>query len=508
VDEYKRAEFDGVPLIWVPHSGNNMIGGITFRTGTADEPFTHRGLTHLIEHLALSRLNVLYEFNGYVDALTTSFHAKGTPNEVANFVSQVCNALGILPYDRLETEINVLRAEGAQRGVSPYATSLSALFGAHHFGMLAIPEVGLEHATPTLLEEWRVQRFTRQNAIAWMAGPEPPAMSFAGLPQGERMAPAKPLRVLPNQPMVFHATTGGPSVINVTGRGIETQVIFAIAAQRLENRMRSEEGLSYSVQTHRDVVNSRYAVMGIFSDCTPENAEQARATMAAELHRMVLEGISKHEVNTFVDRMERALSDDNAAFGRAMSTAHNLIMGYNQLSEPELVQRARNTSSDDCVRILRPFLAGALWTVPQHVDVRDRRFTNLPAFSGTKASGPTAESIYSNHRLAVDADRLSVMDMQGNAVTMAFDDIIGAKHWLDGAWTFWNIEGFVLHLAPSDYPDGDELVSPFINDLDPNIIVRSQEVFRGDQALARLVPKEQPPAEKPAGLLAKLGSAE
>lgn len=486
-----------------------MVGGITFRTGMADEPFARRGISHLIEHLALSRLDVRYEYNGYVDALSTNFHAKGTPEEVAEFLTHICISLGHLPYERLSTEIKVLQAEGSQRGTSAYASGLNALFGTHHFGMLAVPEIGLDHATPEMIEDWRMRRFTRENAMVWLAGPPPPStLSFAALPHGERIPPIKPLRVLPNQPTVYHVAASGPAVMNVSERNVETQVIFAIAAQRLENRMRSIEGLSYSVQTHRDVVNARYAVMGIFSDCTPENAEQARATMVAELHRMVFDGITKDEVVEVADRMERALSDDNAAFGRAMTTAHNLLIGYPQLTEPQLIERAMATSSEDSIRILRRFLSGALWTVPHQAEVRDRRFTHVSSFSPTSAAGTTAESIYTDHRLSIDAERMSVLDTAGNAVTVGLDDTVGAKRWLDGAWTFWNIEGFVLSVMPSDYHGGVDLVKSFIDRLDPGIIVNSREVFRGDEVLAQLVPKTQTVEEKkPAGLLAKLGPA-
>jgi hypothetical protein len=53
-----RMDVDGVPVFWA--EGTPQLGAsLSFRVGTADEEFTHTGITHLVEHLALYRLRAV-----------------------------------------------------------------------------------------------------------------------------------------------------------------------------------------------------------------------------------------------------------------------------------------------------------------------------------------------------------------------------------------------------------------------------------------------------------------
>nr|WP_284289957.1 hypothetical protein [Angustibacter aerolatus] len=79
----RRDEVDGVPTFWVPAEGP-LRASLVFRTGQADEPLPRRGLTHLVEHLALhGRDSVRRPVNGSVSLLHTRFDVMGEPDEVA-----------------------------------------------------------------------------------------------------------------------------------------------------------------------------------------------------------------------------------------------------------------------------------------------------------------------------------------------------------------------------------------------------------------------------------------
>lgn len=71
--EFTQARVDGnVPAFWT-ESGDEMTAGLVFRVGMADEQLARRGITHLIEHLALYPLgpSARMHYNGQVDAVTT-----------------------------------------------------------------------------------------------------------------------------------------------------------------------------------------------------------------------------------------------------------------------------------------------------------------------------------------------------------------------------------------------------------------------------------------------------
>ena len=103
--DFERSSVDGVPVFWT-EAGEEMLAGLTFRVGRADESLARGGVTHMIEHLALYPVGVeaAKHYNGQVDAVTTMFLRRGTAEEIAEFFRAVCANLRELPAERLERE--------------------------------------------------------------------------------------------------------------------------------------------------------------------------------------------------------------------------------------------------------------------------------------------------------------------------------------------------------------------------------------------------------------------
>jgi hypothetical protein len=115
---HHRSAVDGVPVYWAETAGP-LRATLSFRTGTADEPFAKAGWTHAIEHLALFGLGTSpHDGNGSVDLFTTRFTAAGTPDHVVGFLGDVCTALHDQPVDRWEAEQRILLLEADRRGWS------------------------------------------------------------------------------------------------------------------------------------------------------------------------------------------------------------------------------------------------------------------------------------------------------------------------------------------------------------------------------------------------------
>src|SRR5258708_7653338 len=109
----RRTEVDGVPTLWVPGPAP-MRAGLMFRVGRADESLAWGGITHLVEHLALSGLGKRpYALNGQVDDNRTGFFVAGTTDEVGEFLSSLTTSLGTPPTDRVAVERQILLTEAA-----------------------------------------------------------------------------------------------------------------------------------------------------------------------------------------------------------------------------------------------------------------------------------------------------------------------------------------------------------------------------------------------------------
>jgi zinc protease len=93
----RRIEVGGVPGFWSEAEGRTQAG-LMFRVGQADETAATRGITHLVEHLAISAVGSReFPFNGMVGLTKTIIEARGEPREVGDFLNAICRALGALP---------------------------------------------------------------------------------------------------------------------------------------------------------------------------------------------------------------------------------------------------------------------------------------------------------------------------------------------------------------------------------------------------------------------------
>src|SRR3954464_5184895 len=97
----ERFDVDGVPALFSPTSGP-MRAGLAFRVGFADEPLPKRGITHLLEHLALhSPGGADYPYNGATGVEHTFFHMQGSESDIVAFLNSVSASLLEPPMHRL-----------------------------------------------------------------------------------------------------------------------------------------------------------------------------------------------------------------------------------------------------------------------------------------------------------------------------------------------------------------------------------------------------------------------
>src|SRR5262249_61865862 len=110
-----RIDCGRVPFFWIEGAAPYRVT-LQFRVGRADEPLPAAGVTHLCEHIALTRFqNAPYRFNGRVELNRTVFSCEGNADETRQFLEETCRQLQTLPVDRLEHEKRILRTEAAGR---------------------------------------------------------------------------------------------------------------------------------------------------------------------------------------------------------------------------------------------------------------------------------------------------------------------------------------------------------------------------------------------------------
>ena len=293
----KRCELHGVPVFHAD-GAQSLSGGIVFRVGQADETLVGRGLTHLVEHLVLEPLVREHRTaNGCVGMTTTSFQAAGEPDEVRDFLNAAVRSLASLPFDRLDTEIRVLRTESQRRGGSPGLAAHGMRFGPVAYGVVDAPELGLRTVTPERVDAWRRRWFTRDNAALWLSGPPPHGIDLSPLPRGERIPPPAAEPCPYRWPVWYPGFDAYIAVSLLAPHSMALWAAHAILHERLYDRLRTREGRSYEVTVDYDRLSADTATILVLTDALPEETENVRDAVSVELHRLAASGAADEELD-------------------------------------------------------------------------------------------------------------------------------------------------------------------------------------------------------------------
>jgi hypothetical protein len=239
----------GLPLFWV-EGPPPLTAALAFRVGFWDESLLNRGITHLVEHLALHPLRDReHTFNGLVGGTAMTFWASGSDQEVVDFFAELAERLQSLPVDRLETEAGVLSAEADGRTCQSTDQLLSILFGPNGPGVTAYPERGFDLVGPVEAQTWADRHCCLGNAVLMLTGP-PPADLRVDLPAGEYQhyeLPDKELGYRPSRLELVSMQDGGICLGTLTERTTPAHMAWEVLGQRLTDRLRHELGLVYEV---------------------------------------------------------------------------------------------------------------------------------------------------------------------------------------------------------------------------------------------------------------------
>ncbi len=313
--EISRSKLDGLPVFSID-GPRPFTAHLVFRVGIYDEPLRHRGITHLIEHLALQPVkDAEVTFNGSVAPHLTMFTAQGHPDAVGWFLRLVCQSIHDLPFDRLEVEADVLRQEHALRQFSYFNTILWAYFGARGPGVASYGEFGMQWLQPEEIREWASRYFTRQNAALLIVGNVPDSFGL-DLPEGERMSYQAPDRLIPPPESATLLDTQATGVTWGTlmrheKRSPEPAFYMGLEtlARRLQDRLRHDLGRTYSVSFdwHRIDANLMAGVLGF--DCEPTLARECGLEHTRVLREFMEEGPTRGELDRALRAQIRAYED-------------------------------------------------------------------------------------------------------------------------------------------------------------------------------------------------------
>lgn len=422
---------NGVPVYWT-EGCPRLIGALMFRVGRSDESVVTGGITHLVEHLVLHGIGgrQSYPFNGLVDGIRTVFHATGRPEEIASFMSRVCEGIARLPLERIGDESRVLRTEAASRPSGVTEASLWYRFGSIGHGQVNFPEYGLESPDRAAVASWATECFTADNAVAWFSGPVPADVSFAALPRGRLLPCVEPTPVAHLQaPAFLNWKSGGVCISFVTNREAWIQVPWTIAGVRLEEQLRFRQGVTYAVHVVGHVLKRDQLHSSILIQCLDEHAATVLEGLLGVLDNLARKGPSKEELQQSGEGFARQMDDPESAPRVLDPACVNHLLDYPTESTCTLLERMQSRSSEEWAESVRTAMQTALLLIPPGCPPPPAPFRRYPPWSEKKVKGTCFHTVGWNLpwsrkkglQLIVGKEGVSLVFPGGGVLTVVYD---------------------------------------------------------------------------------------
>ncbi|MEV0896157.1 insulinase family protein [Actinoplanes sp. NPDC049802] len=454
-----RTEVDGVPALLAPTTGP-MHAGLVFRVGHADEPLTRRGITHLIEHLALFSFGVAdYHYNGATGIEHTLFHMRGAETDIVAFLNGVCAGLHDLPMHRLAIEKEILRTEENGRGENAADALAPWRYGARDHGMPGYPEWGLTGLTPDHLRTWTAHYFNRQNAALWIAGPGVPAGLELKLPEGMRRPPPAPSSALPVRPAYFPGDSDVVAWDAVVDRGAGAAVFADVLKRSLFRSLRQESGLSYQVHTEYTPRTGGRAVLTAVADALPEKRDAVLGGFIDVLAAARLGRIDAAEVATVVAQRRQELTHADQAGARLPGQVFNLLDGRPVQNLDQVLAELGAVTRDSVAAVAAAACADGLLMTPGRAEADWAGYAAAPAGSERTVDGLTRPAL-GEPRIRLVAGDTGVSMAGGDSVsTVLFAECSAVLQWPDGGRRFVGHDAVYVHIEPTLFPDGPALIA-------------------------------------------------
>ena len=461
--DLRRGDVDGITTFWCPGPGPLTVA-LVFGVGTVDEPLRHRGVNHLVEHLSLHGLDHrLTDFNGQVTHATTSFLASGTTDEVNGVLAHVGRSLAHLDTTRLDRERTVLRTEAQGRAPTIVGQHLLMRYGNLGLGTIDARELGLWTLEPTDLVEWTRRWFVGANAALAVSGPAPEGLHL-DLPDGivQTRIPAPPDLI--DRPTWFRTRGDFVGFSAVGPHGAAWSMALGALSVASEDRLREQDGRSYSVVQSRAPVGVEHTFAYVSADCMEGAGVAVRDGMSVVLNRLRDSGPATKELDIVRVLVRRGATDQRAAMSFATNAAEAHVGGREPITPADHLEQCDQVDADQIARVLDDAHARGLWSVPNDAEVTDRRYEMMPNWSDERIDGTAyqpgeqRDPRVAGHRLVIGPDG-AMLDVDGNPVTVRWNDLQAACRYTDWTWTLFGSDGFTLSVSARSWYRGADAVA-------------------------------------------------
>lgn len=459
--ELRATEVDGVPVYWVPGQ-RRMRASLWFRAGFADESLSTHGWLHLLEHLALhGRDSLRTPVNGHVSMLHSSFDVEGEPDDVAEFLQEVCHWLSAPEFADLEHERRVLRAEGTTRGSGPVGLHLLWRYGARGPGLAGYDEYGLHTADEARLRRLAAQVYARGNAVLALTGPPPPGLRLP-LNEGSRWPVDEAVPCKQPSPGGFAGPDGSVALSGVLPRSTAAAATLRALRRGLEGGFRHGAGVGYSGWSSYELVDADHAMVTAGMDVLPEALPTVVAQTMSVLRRLRDRGLDAGELRDDLDHELRRLKTEPAELWMPFLAAREVLLGRPPTDRDQLAAELDAVTVDD----VRQAALGMWNSLLLSVDANSSADPQLSWITGP----PPSRSVATGQRFKpagspVTKGSLVVgrgaahLETTAGEISASYDELAAVLAFPDGGRVLIRRDGYQLPIEPALWKHGQQAVA-------------------------------------------------
>jgi zinc protease len=465
IKQISRTDVGGMPVLHAPQpQGSPFLAQLIFRVGISDETLPLRGITHLVEHLALPVSHQPpVEFNAVVMGSFTHFWFSGPRDETLRLLEATGAALADPQVSRLERERALLLTEAETSAPGAFGAALALRFGATGHGLPGFREVGLPRIGQEEVRRWAAEHFSRGTAALAFSG-EPPTDLDLPLPDGPRVDPpsTEPIRDLTTPSVFAYTPEGGVWATLIGERSYQMSAVLWTLRRRLGQRLRGRRTLSYGVMVDHEPLSSRQLHAFVHADCLPQNQDAVTATIVATIDELAASGPTTLELEEYVAERERDDANDSFLPGALFWHANQAAYGEPFESPADLSSRTRAVGTDDAADAMRAAASTLLLGISPDGSIPGGRFTRYPVDSTRRVEGRR----YKRRGLPVigrkDNERELVVGREGVTLfgddetigeqyvrTVFFGELAAAVYFGDGVIQLYGRDGHEIVVEPA-----------------------------------------------------------
>ncbi|QTE30626.1 peptidase M16 family protein [Pengzhenrongella sicca] len=457
----QRRDLDGLTVLSAPAPAP-FTATLVFAVGRRHEAFLTGGITHLVEHLAMSAVGrPMLECNGQVQLGHTTFTATGNADDVVEVLRRLAAALPALPVERLATEAAVLRAEGGSYARPALGRHLAYRYGARGLGIAGFTEPTIGALDADAVTAWSNRYFVRENAVLCLSGPAPDGLdeALSALPHGDRSQRASDVALDIPYPVVSEGDV--EEAVGLSFLAAESPALLAgirIAMERAFIELRMRRGIVYHPDADViDVAGDTLLVL-LHADPLPVHQVEAGRGLLDIVRALASDGPTAAELRGDVARARLAVADPRAALAELDWAAADVLAGRPEHTDVERLAELELVTPAAVRDAFAAAAASLLVLVPGAAEAAE---LELPVDDGTRGAvlqGRTyARRLRSEaprgSRLVIGADGLSIV-LPSDTLTVRFADIIGATMAPEGYLTILGVDGTTMPLDRGDWRIG------------------------------------------------------